>query len=66
MADQGDNSIKVFSAGKLEFVFEGSGHAGGRFIQIEDMTLYNRFLYVADGSGGKTLILSVNPARMNR
>lgn len=66
VADQGDNSIKVFSAGKLEFVFEGSGHAGGRFIQIEDMTLYNRFLYVADSSGGKTLILSVNPARMNR
>lgn len=62
VADQGDNSIKVFRGGQLEAVAGALGDPDGLgFQQISDLWLSDGLLYVADAARASIDILRVVP-----
>ena len=62
VADNGDNTIKVFRGGTLEAVVGASGDpAGLRFNEISDLWASDGLLYVADPARASVEILRIEP-----
>ncbi len=62
VADDGDNTIKVYRGGRFEAVVGAPGDAAGLgFHRIQDLTVQDGHLYIADTGSATVQILRIKP-----
>ena len=71
VADQSDNTIRIYQDAELLSVFGGTGSAPGRFRMITSMWVNNDLLYVADSMNMRVQVLRMSaeapvPAALNQ
>lgn len=65
IADDYDNTIKVFSYGKLVQTIGGDGTADSQFLSITDMLVLGSLLYVVDSNNHRIQVFVINPVEGN-
>jgi len=66
VGDYMDNTIKVYTDGRLVDKLGGSGAGPGRFKRITDMWLDEGLLYVADSLNGRIQVARIMPAAVEQ
>jgi hypothetical protein len=66
VADDADQSIKVFRGGRLLATAGGLGSGPGRFGRIESLAVDGNLLYVADSVNARIQVMLVAPASMEQ